>query len=473
MSHPFSASSDQPSSTQGEPAPTYGEPTPTYGEPTPTYGEPAGAYTPAVDSRAQWSPRGWNAQTPQHWFEPIPTQVPPARPRRRGSASYLVALFIVALIASAIGSGATYFALMSTGRLTLASSNTPLPTTAPTSQPAASVAPSATQQPILVDEQTAVTRAAQSISPAVVTITTSIGASADPFALPSTGVGSGFIFDANGWILTNHHVVADATQVRVDLQDGRRLDGRVYGVDTLTDLAIVKVDASNLPVAAVGDSGSLKPGQLSVAIGSPMGTFTNSVTAGVISALGRQLLVTDPVSGQQERLHNLIQTDAAINPGNSGGPLVDVNGLVIGINTALASDAQGIGFAIPVNIAKPIMAEALAGQQLTRPWLGVYYVVLDRSKADANNLPIDYGAWLSSDPNGPAAIIPGGPAEQAGLKSGDIVTAIDGRRIDSSQSLDDILSLYKPGDKLQLSVLRDGATIQIELTLGTRPSGIQ
>jgi S1-C subfamily serine protease len=193
----------------------------------------------------------------------------------------------------------------------------------------------------------------------------------------------------------------------------------------------------------------------------------------VISALGRSLPVTDPVTGQQRDLHDLVQTDAAINPGNSGGPLVDGAGMVVGVSTAYAEGAQGIFFAIPINIAKPVMRQAVAGQQLTRPYLGIIYVPLDRETADENKLPVDYGAWLQPATNGgDPPVVSGGPAETAGLQAGDIITSIDGKRIDASAGLDDILSQYSPGDTLTLEVLRNGNTISIQLTLGTRPAGL-
>jgi S1-C subfamily serine protease len=169
-----------------------------------------------------------------------------------------------------------------------------------------------------------------------------------------------------------------------------------------------------------------------------------------------------------------VQTDAAINPGNSGGPLVDAAGNVVGVSTAFAESAQGIFFAIPINIAKPIMRQAVAGEPLSRPWIGVVYVPLNRSLADQNDLPIDYGAWVSPDTaDGKPPIIADSPAATAGLKANDIITAINGIRIDTSQGLDDILSAFSPGDRLTLSVLRDGQTLSMGLTLGTRPAGLE
>ena len=179
----------------------------------------------------------------------------------------------------------------------------------------------------------------------MVTITSRAGAqTTDPFSLPATGIGSGVIYNAVGWILTNRHVVCGADALTVKLLDGSEFTGHSYGTDSLTDLAIVKVDGKNLPAAKLGDSSALKPGQLSIAIGSPLGTFTNSVTSGVVSAMGRDIVVNDECgTGGQKSLRNLIQTDAAINPGNSGGALVDSSGAVIGINTATAGNARGSG----------------------------------------------------------------------------------------------------------------------------------
>jgi S1-C subfamily serine protease len=423
-------------------------------------------YSPPTESHSSWPSTPWPQQTPQHWLEPLPGSERRRRNRGRSSA-FLAAIVIVALLAGSAGSVLTYAALMAGGQIAApaAVSSNPTPTPA---APAASG-----PQTVIVDEQTAVTQAVESVGPAVVTITVSSSPPTDPFSLPSTGVGSGIIYDSNGWILTNRHVVTDATELSVELKDGRRVDGTVYGVDTLTDLAIVKIEASGLTSARIGDSASLKAGQTAIVIGSALGTFTNSVTSGVISALGRQLVVTDELSGARRRLSNLIQTDAAINPGNSGGPLIDAGGNVVGVSTAYAQQAQGIFFAIPINIAKPIMRQAVAGQPLSRPYIGITYVAVDRNVRDTNNLPIDYGAWVSPDTaGGDPPIAPNSPAEEAGLKAGDIVLAIEGRRIDASLGLDDILSLYAPGDHLTLSVLRAGATIQVGVTLGTRPADL-
>jgi serine protease Do len=292
----------------------------------------------------------------------------------------------------------------------------------------------------------------------------------DPFDVPATGVGSGVLFDARGWVITNRHVVCGASSLSVKLADGREFPATTYGIDSLTDLAIVQVtDTTGLPAAPIGDSTALKPGQLAVAIGSPLGTYTNSVTSGVISALRRDVEVLDSCgTGQTRTLRNLVQTDAAINPGNSGGALVDALGSVVGINTAVAGDLQGIGFAIPVNIAKPIMKQAQDGKPLTRPWMGVAYVPVTPALRDEADLPIDYGILVRGSDDGTPAVTPGSPADRAGIQEGDIIAAINGMRIDGGDPLDEILTQYGPDSVLTLSVLRDGELLELTLTLGTR-----
>jgi S1-C subfamily serine protease len=382
----------------------------------------------------------------------------------------VVGTFVVALLAAVLGSLLTFGALLLTNQAARPVADIPAPSAIPSaavpSLDAATLAPRPQASSAIID-------AAHTVSPAVVTLTVGGETATDASPFPEVGVGSGFIFDSSGYILTNRHVVADASEVSVQLNDGRTTTGTVYGIDTLTDLAIVKIDAGEVPAAPIGDSAQLQPGQTAVVIGSPLGTFTNSVTSGVVSALGRSLVVSDPVTGQQRRLHNLIQTDAAINPGNSGGPMINTDGEVVGVSTAYAQGAQGIFFAIPINIAKPIMAQAVAGEQLSRPWLGIVYQPVDRNVAQDNDLPVDYGAWISPQTgDGSSPIVPDSPAEQAGLQPGDIITSIDGHRIDAGASLDDVLSEFKPGETLTLEVLRGGQTTQLELTLGTRPAGL-
>ncbi len=328
----------------------------------------------------------------------------------------------------------------------------------------------------------AVVTAAARVSPAVVTIVTSSSTSptgldqgqgtADPgtgsqgqsqFGLPDgqtpIGIGSGLIFDSNGWILTNHHVVADGGTLTVQLADGRSFPAKVYGTDTLTDLAIVKIEATGLPTATFGDSSALAIGQTVIAVGDPLGEYPGTVTTGVVSGVGRA------IQDANTNLDDLIQTDAAINPGNSGGPLVDQNGDVVGIDTAMADQAQGIGFAIPINLARPLAEQALAGKALSRPWLGIRYQPLDAGIATRNGLDVTEGAWISSGGTG-TAIEQGGPADAAGLKEGDVITAVDGTNVSVHHPLIELLGQHEPGDTVTLTVRRGTSdqTVQVKLT---------
>jgi S1-C subfamily serine protease len=305
------------------------------------------------------------------------------------------------------------------------------------------------------------------VSPAVVRITVQGVGDFDGTTVPSTGVGSGVIYSPDGWIVTNKHVVEGGDTLTVELKDGRQFQGRVYGIDTLTDLAVVKVDARQLPSAELGSADGLKIGQLVIAIGSPLGTYSFSVTSGIVSGKGRSIAVDNG-----ERLSNLIQTDAAINPGNSGGPLVDAAGTIVGINTAIASDANGIGFAIPIDIARPILEQALRGDQLARPWIGIRFTSVDLQVQEQNKLPVDHGAWVTSNGQGGEAVIADSPAATAGLKDGDIITSIEGTAVDGEHPLDALLVRYAPGTTITLQVMRDGSPKDLDVTLGTRPENL-
>ena len=331
--------------------------------------------------------------------------------------------------------------------------------------------------PVAIDESSAVIEAAAIAGPAVVRILVT-GTVADPAGgtIPEQGIGSGVIFDASGWILTNRHVVTDtsgstASSVTVELKDGHQYQGSVYGIDTLTDLAIVRIDATGLATATIGVSADLQVGQLAIAIGSPLGTYSNSVTSGIVSATGRSVTVQ---SG--DRLNNLIQTDAAINPGNSGGPLLDAIGDVIGINTAVATGSNGIGFAIPIDIARPIMQQALAGQPLARPYIGIRYEPITPQVQARDNLSQDHGALVSRarDASGgsQSAVVAGGPADKAGVREGDIIVGVGDRTVDAEHPLDLVLAGFSPGQTVDLKIVRGSTTISVSVTLGTRPANL-
>ena len=317
---------------------------------------------------------------------------------------------------------------------------------------------------VTMNESSAVTQAAETVSPAVVTIRSQQGG----ILGGAQGSGSGFIYDSNGWVLTNKHVVEGASELQVILEDKRTFTVQSVQVDPLTDLAIVKIDATDLPTAPLGSSDDLKPGQLAIAIGNPLGNYENSVTTGVVSGLGRQIQAGSAEGSSSEQLDHLIQTDAAINPGNSGGPLVNSAGQVIGINTAVSTDAQGIGFAIPIDVARPIMEQAVAGEEITRPWIGVYYEPLTAAKADELGINVDAGALVGGGPND-TGVVPGSPAEAAGLQTGDVITAVDGEPLDEGDLAQSVLP-HKPGDEVTLRIARGQSIEEITITLGEYPA---
>lgn len=279
------------------------------------------------------------------------------------------------------------------------------------------------------------------------------------------GSGTGFIVDANGLILTNKHVIEGReVEYRVQLFDGRMMSARLVAKDPLLDLAFLKIEASNLRPVELGDSNSLRIGQTVIAIGNSLSEFSNSVTRGIVSGRNRRV-VAGGALGQSEVLEEAIQTDAAINPGNSGGPLIDLNGRVVGINTAISERGQSIGFAIPINTAKPIVASVKKHGRLVRAWLGVRYVILNKDIAEANKLPRDYGALIVEGAQNAPAILPDSPAAAAGLKPGDIILEINGHKITEQNSLANEILKYQPGNLITLKVLRAEKEITIKVTL--------
>jgi len=290
------------------------------------------------------------------------------------------------------------------------------------------------------------------------------------FAIPG-GSGSGVIIASDGLIITNGHVVGDASDVTVILDDGSILDGTVTGVDTLTDFAFVKVDAQDLPAITLGDSSGLRVGQTAISVGNPLGSFPGSAAVGIVSGLDRSIDAFGGFGGA-ERLNHLIQTDAAVNSGNSGGALLDGDGKLIGITTAQAGMSDGIGFALPIDLAKPIIAQAKAGEPIERPYVGVLFREIDGQVAKDESLPVTAGAWITSEEGGDSPIVDDSPAAEAGLQDGDIITAVDGLAVDRVNPLDLQVLRFAPGDALTLDVLRDGETIQLPITLGTRPADL-
>lgn len=290
--------------------------------------------------------------------------------------------------------------------------------------------------------------------------------------IPSqVGEGSGFFIDGQGHILTNNHVVENASSIKVMLNDGTELDGKVLGTDRSNDIALLEVDVSkiaNPSYFTLADSSKVKPGQMAIAMGSPFG-LQGSITVGIVSGTGRS------IPGSTDRqMAGIIQTDAAINPGNSGGPLLNSNGEVIGINTAIEASANGVGFAVPINTAKSRLPELLKGGSVKTPWLGIQGLPATKDIAVKLKLPADKGVYVIS-------VYPGSPAEKAGLvgsgkddsnepkEGGDLVTDIDGTRVTNVQDILTYLNSKLPGDKVALTVQRAGQTITVPVELEEWP----
>ncbi|MBD2088695.1 trypsin-like peptidase domain-containing protein [Microcoleus sp. FACHB-1515] len=327
--------------------------------------------------------------------------------------------------------------------------------------------------------------AAERVGPAVVRIDSSrtvsarlpdifnrgfFGEPTNPSRQPRTrveeGTGSGFIIDSNGLILTNAHVVDGADQVTVALKDGRTFAGEVLGEDSVTDVAVIRIQAADLPKVAVGDSDALRPGEWAIAIGNPLG-LDNTVTAGIISATGR----TSDQIGVADRRVGFIQTDAAINPGNSGGPLLNEQGEVIGMNTAIIGGAQGLGFAIPIATAQRIANQLISTGRVQHPYLGVQMATLTPELKEQ----------LNSKPNRPIevqedsgvlviGVAPNSPAAQAGLQPGDVIRKVGGQPVIKSEDVQRIVEGTQVGSTLQIEIRRNGQTQTIAVKPGALPS---
>lgn len=308
-----------------------------------------------------------------------------------------------------------------------------------------------------VDEETII-RAVEKVVPAVVHIST-VRVVRDQFfrVFPLEGQGSGVIIDPRGYIITNNHVIEGANRVQVSLPDGRSFEGDVVGMDPETDVAVIRINARDLPSVELGDSDALRIGQIAIAIGNPFGLAGGpTITAGVLGSVNRRI--------QTERgVMELIQTDAAINPGNSGGPLVDSHGRVIGINTMIIPFAHGIGFSIPVNIVKSIVEELIQSGRVVRPWIGLSVLTITRPLAEYYGLPAQEGLLV-------AGIVPGSPAEAVGLVPGDLIVEIEGKPVKESNEFVSSVRSRPIGDRVRLTIIRDGRRMTGELTLAQAPS---
>jgi serine protease Do len=312
------------------------------------------------------------------------------------------------------------------------------------------------------DVETAVTKSVQKVSPTVVTVVGTIPGQTTFFGNTGdqTVSGSGFFITDKGYILTNNHVVEGTKEVSIVLSDGSEQKATIVGTDPYSDIAILKTDGKVPAVAALGNSDVLNPGESVIAIGSPLGNFKNTVTVGVVSATGRSI---DTGNGYQ--IEDLIQTDAAINHGNSGGPLVNLAGEVIGINTLIVRNtgsgdvAEGLGFAIPVNTAQAVAQQIIQKGYFARPYLGISFQPINPDIALRYNLPSQWGVYVTR-------VSSGSPASQAGLQEGDIITKVGDVTLDETHSYVNTLFTFKPGDQINLEVVRGSDSVQVKVTLG-------
>jgi serine protease Do len=400
--------------------------------------EARGAPFPADVPPTPTPPPAWQIGSPgpPAWGEPT---VPVAAPQASGRRSFLLAAATGAVV-GALVAGLVVAAVKNddsgSGRPAAFSNNT------------SQIARAGDVQEIL-----------SKIEPAVVSIRTRTLSLGDFLrAVPGQGAGTGFVIASDGVIVTNNHVIAGAQSIEVVFADDRKMPARVLGRDPTTDLAVVKVDAGDLPVAALGDSSALKVGDDVIAIGNALGLQGGpTVTRGIVSAEDRTITAENGT-----RLEHVIQTDTAINPGNSGGPLVNSAGEVVGINTAVAGDAQNIGFSIAINAAKPIIDELRQGTTRSRPFLGVKMFTLTPSIAEELGLKADSGALV-------AEVTPGSAAEVAGLANGDVITSIDGKDVKAAEDVTTAVSARKPGEEIKVTYRRGEETKEATVKLGERP----
>lgn len=360
----------------------------------------------------------------------------------------VVALFVVGAL------GFLFYQLVSSGKLILTLN--PLPKIKNPTQ----------ETRTLVKEENAVIDTVENSSPSVVAIgvTQRVINPFDPTALPrnrQSTIGTGFVASDNGVIVTNKHVVADLqANYTVVTKDGKKLEVEKIYRDPSLDLALVKTKETGLHALNLGDSSKLKVGQTVIAIGNALGRFSNTVTTGVVSGLGRSIGAGDSFGRQIEMLDDLIQTDAAINPGNSGGPLLNSAGEVIGVNVAVSESAQNIGFAIPINSIKTTIDEFITNGKISRALLGVNYQIVTRDYAILNEIP--QGAYIIE-------VVPGSAAEKAGIEPGDIITRIDGKPVDTQNFISEFIRSKKPGDKIKVEIWKDNGdkseTKAVEATL--------
>jgi len=319
----------------------------------------------------------------------------------------------------------------------------------------------------MIEEETATISVVEKVTPAVVSVIAKREYSGE---LVEIGGGTGFFVSSDGLVMTNKHVInSDGVIYSILTNNGDEYPVEIVAKDTLYDLAVLQVvleegEEADFPIVELGDSDTIKNGQTVIAIGNALSEYQNSVTKGVISGTGRRVVAGNYYS--TEVIEGAIQTDAAINPGNSGGPLINLLGKVIGVNTAISSAGEGLGFAIPINLAVKIVNDVVEYGHIVRPWLGVRYIMIDEFIAEENGLDSDYGALIvSGQGSEDYAIVPGSPADLGGLQEGDIIISLNDIAINEDSSLSKQINLYAPGDLISLTVVRQGEQITLQAEL--------
>lgn len=388
------------------------------------------------------------------------TKQPKDERRRRGCSGGLIVLVIFSLLIGSAG-----FAI---GIITLLT---------PKNQPVATTSSAGyyTGGNAVEFKEDSVAGIAQKVTPAVVSIigetrTTSTyswlygGGSST-----SQSAGTGMLVSSDGYIITNKHVVEGVTKLSVVTDTGDTYDDvEVVGTDPLNDVAYLKIKgAKDLPTVTLGDSKTLGVGQPVLAIGNALGAYQNTVTQGIVSGLGRSLTATDANGGNSETLTDMIQTDAAINPGNSGGPLVNAAGEVIGINTAVSTSANGLGFAIPISATKGMLATIMDGKEASRSYIGVVYLNVTAEVAKKYELPVSHGAYVYNTNRDSSAVAEGGPADKAGIKTGDIITKVGEVEVGRAGTISTLIGEYKAGDTVTFTIRRGDETKTVNVTLGS------
>jgi len=368
------------------------------------------------------------------------------KPKKRGNFFVLIIMFLIcALIGGGLGSFITLKYLKSNYNIPIGEKNKPLQYI--------------DVSDVIKVEESQIINVADKVSPAVVRISTTQVVQDFFFTYETPGLGSGFIISEDGLIVTNNHVIEGAKKITVTLSDGKEYDGFIVGTDPSSDVALLRINAKGLPYLTFSDSSMLKVGQTVIAIGNPYG-FDHTVTVGVISALERTLTFEDGTT-----LVGVIQTDAAINPGNSGGPLLNLSGEVVGMNTAIYAAGQGIGFAVSSNTILKVVNDLQIYGKVKWPFLGISGVSITDDIAKRNNLPVNKGILV-------VQVLSGTSASEAGLKPFDIITKFDGKEVTSVQELTKYIRQKNIGDKVKLEIIRNGKTMEIEVTLKERPSNI-